>query len=225
MSVTAEDLEHLPYNDRHLGRIFTPGCKENVKLFIRDFRATSVGRQLKEAGLDTGENLDLIVEDAQTQTGHEDVTMKEFEASARRMFLIGDLKPKQKQVEQPPAPKPLTASQQAWSEYRIFSESRTSAECKARARVDAGYATFVRKNYEREFAASPVGDAVVNLNEKTPTTKKAVPADVSAYAARYRTMSADAARKELSPGMNPQGPAAAAEANRLFEASCAAGLI
>jgi hypothetical protein len=225
MPVTAEDLEHLPYLDRNLGRVFTKDCKENIKQFIRDFRATDVGRQIKDAGLDTGENLDAILEDAQTQTGHEDVTMREFEASARRMWLIGDLKPKQKPVEQPPAPKPLTASQQAWSEYRIFSEAHTSSECKARARVDAGYASFMRKNYEREFAASSVGDAVVNLNEKTPTTKKAVPADVAAYAARYRTMSADAARKELSPGMNPSGPAAAAEANRLFEACCEAGLI
>ena len=130
MSVTAEDLEHLPYNDRNLGRVFTKDCKENIKLFIRDFRATEVGRQIKEAGLDTGENLDEILEDAQTQTGHEDVNLKEYEASARRMFLIGDLKPKQKPVEQPPAPKPLTASQQAWSEYRIFSEAHTSSECK-----------------------------------------------------------------------------------------------
>ena len=198
----------------------------NNDRFAAAFFKTPVGHEIKKAGLKTSDNVYAIVGLAQEQAGGRvEITVPEAEAAARELFLAGDLQPKQKKVEQPPAPKPLTASQQAWSEYRIFSESHTSSECKARARVDAGYASFMRKNYEREFAASPVDGAAVNLNEKKPTTKLAVPADVADYAARYRTMGADALRKELSPGMNPQGPAAAAEANRLFEASCAAGLI
>jgi len=197
----------------------------NNDRFAAAFFETPVGQEIKKAGLKTTANVYEIVALAQERAGRVEITIPEAEDAAKELFLNWELQPKRKRAEEPPAPKPLSSSQLAWSEYRIFSESHTSAECKARARVDAGYATFVRKNYERQFAASPVGDAVVNLNEKTPTTKKAVATDVVAYAARYRTMSADAVRKELSPGMNPQGPAAAAEANRLFEASCAAGLI
>jgi hypothetical protein len=202
------------------------GDAANNDRFAAAFFETPVGQEIKKAGLKTSDNVYAIVGLAQEQaSGRVEITVPEAEAAARELFLAGDLQPKQKKVEQPPAPKSLTASQQVWSEYRIFSESHTSAECRARARVDVGYGNFMRKNYEREFAASPVGDAVVNLNEKTPTKKKAVSADVAAYAARYRTMSADVVRKELSPGMNPSGPAAAAEAKRLFDASCAAGLI
>jgi hypothetical protein len=197
----------------------------NNDRFAAAFFETPVGGEIKKAGLKTTDNVYAIVALAQERAGRVEIVIPDAEAAAKELFLAGDLQPKRKKVEQPPAPKPLTASQRAWSEYRIFSESHTSSQCKARAKVDAGYATFMRKNYEREMNESPVPDAAVNLNEKAPTTKKAVPADVADYAARYRTMSVEAARKELSPGMNPQGPAAAAEANRLFEASCAAGLI
>jgi hypothetical protein len=75
---------------------------------------------------------------------------------------------------------------------------------------------FWRRGW-RNFIAILRDDPVAcNLNEKAPTAKK-VPHEVADYAARYRTMSADAVRKELSPGMNQQGPAAAAEANNLDE--------
>lgn len=223
MPVTAEELELLPYRDANLGRIFTKDCKENIKLFIRDFRAGNVGSQIKEAALDTGENLDAILEDAQAQTGHEDVNLKEYEASARRMWLIGDLKPKQKPVEQPPAPKPLTASQQAWSEYRIFSETHTSAECKARARVDAGYASFVRKNLEREMGETQVGDAVVAIGtqavrqDKTRATQ-----NLREFAETYRRAPTSEVRKLSSAAMNPNGYK---QYQADLDAAIAAGLI
>jgi hypothetical protein len=222
MTVTAEDLEHLPYNDANLGRIFTKDCKENIKLFIRDFRAGSVGGQIKEAGLDTGENLDAILEDAQTQTGHEDVNLKEYEASARRMWLIGDLKPKQKQAEEPPAPKPLTASQQAWSEYRIFSESHTSSECKARARVDAGYASFMRKNYEREMGETQVGDAVVAIGTQAVRQDKTrVTQDLREFAQAYRLAPTSEVKRLMSTATNPSF----ADYRAKLDAAIACGLL
>lgn len=74
--------------------------------------------------------------------------------------------------DEEPEEKPLTGSQKAWSEYRQWSETHSSNECRARARTDAGYAAFMRKNLEREFVVE-VGDAAVNLNaNRMPTTKK-----------------------------------------------------
>jgi hypothetical protein len=222
MPVTAEDLEHLPYNDANLGRIFTKDCKENVKLFIRDFRVSSVGSQIKEAGLDTGENLDAILEDAQTQTGHEDVNLKEYEASARRMWLIGDLKPKQKPVEQPPAPKPLTASQQAWSEYRIFSETHTSAQCKARAGVDSGYASFRRKQYEREMGETQVGDAVVAIGTQAVRQDKTrVTQELREFAQAYRLAPTSEVKRLMSAATNPSF----ADYRAKLDAAIACGLL
>jgi hypothetical protein len=119
----------------------------------------------------------------------------------------------------------LTDSQIQWGEFRRFAEQASMSEINLRKQSDPEFANFVRKNLQREMQEQPVGDSVVNLNQRVATVKKGVSADVVAYAARYRVMSSDAVRKELSPGINPLGPAAAAEANRLFEAACAAGLI
>lgn len=222
MSISAEELELLPYRDSNIGRIFTKDCKQNIKLFIRDFRAGNVGSQIKEAALDTGENLDAILEDAQAQTGHEDVNLKEFEASARRMWLIGDLKPKQKPVEQPPAPKPLTASQQAWSEYRIFSETHTSSECRARARVDAGYSNFVRKNLEREMNETGVGDAVVAIGTQAVRQDKTrVTQDLREFAQAYRLAPTSEVKRLMSAATNPSF----ADYRAKLDAAIACGLL
>ncbi len=126
--------------------------------------------------------------------------------------------------DEEPEERQLTGPQKAWSEYRQWSEEHSSSECRARARVDAGYATFVRKNLEREFVAE-VGDAVTNLNVRQAPAKRIVPTDVQKFAEDYRTMSSETVKKLLSPGLNPLGPAAAAEANRLFEKACSLGLI
>jgi hypothetical protein len=52
-----------------------------------------------------------------------------------------------------------------------------------------------------------------------------VPADVQKFAAEYRALSVQQLKTLLSPGLNPQGPAAAAEQQRLFDAACACGAI
>jgi hypothetical protein len=218
-----DPLNALPFFDRHLGRIFTPDSPENIRRFREDFRASELGSRLKAEGLDHGDNLVLILSTAQTELDKEDVNTSEMSAIGRRLYLLGDLKPKQAPVAQAPAPKQLTEPQKRWSEYRQFSEQANMSEINRRKQSDPGFASYVRKCYEREIDQE-IGDAVVNLNQKAPT-KKNVPDDVAAYAVRFRTMSTDASRTELSPGRNPLGPAAAAEANRLFELACQYGLI
>jgi hypothetical protein len=222
MEVTAEDLNYPPYFGRN-GRVFHKDVKENTKLFVKEFKETEFGVKLVSEDLAFGANLDLILEAAQAQFGHDDVNMEEYLQAAKNLWMLGDLKPKPVPVAQPPASNPLSSSQLAWQEYRIFTDSHSVAECKARTSREEGYRKFLSVNLERETMQSPRLE-LQPLNQKI-STKKAVPADVAAYAARYRTMSSDAVRNELSPGRNPSGPVAAAEANRLFELCCQYGLI
>ena len=133
MEPTAEDLQYHPYNDMHLGRVFTPSCPANIKLFREEFRASELGQRLKSEGLDHSENLVLILSTVQTELNKEDVNMTEMLATAKRLCLLGSLQVKRQPVAQAPAPKPLSSSQLAWQEYRIFTESNPVARCKARA--------------------------------------------------------------------------------------------
>jgi hypothetical protein len=196
----------------------------NNDRFAAAFFETPVGQEIKKAGLKTTDNVYAIVALAQERAGGRvEITVPEAEAAARELFLAGDLQPKQKKVEQPLAPKPLTASQQAWSEYRIFSETHTSSECKARARVDAGYASFMRKNYEREMGETQVGDAVVAIGtqavrqDKTRATQS-----LREFAEAYRRASTSEVKKLSSPAMNPNGYE---QYRKNIDAVIAAGLI
>jgi hypothetical protein len=92
-------------------------------------------------------------------------------------------------------------------------------------RKNPGFAEFYATMAQRERTSTPVGDSVENLNVRHAPAKKAVPADVQKFAAEYRTMSSAQVRTLLSPGLNPLGPAAAAEAKRLFDAACTCGAI
>jgi hypothetical protein len=212
MSVTAEDLEHLPYLDRNLGRVFTKDCKENVRLFIKEFKETEVGAQLVNDGLAYGANLDVILEAAQAKFDREEVTLPEFTLVARQLWMIGELKKK------PVAPipvdntprdkngKPLTESQLRWSEYRQFSETHNSAERKARTQTDSGYREFVHTNLVREFAEQPVGDAVVAVGTQAVRQDKTkVTQELREFAQAYRLAPTSEVKKLSSPAMNPIG--------------------
>jgi hypothetical protein len=195
----------------------------NNDRFAAAFFETPVGQEIKKAGLKTTANVYEIVGLAQQREGRVEITIPEAEAAARELFLNWDLQPKQKKVEQPPAPKPLTASQQAWSEYRIFSETHTSAECKARARVDAGYASFVRTNLEREMGETEVGDAVVAIGTQAIRQDKTrVTQDLREFAESYRRASTSEVKKLSSPAMNPNGYE---QYRKNIDAAIAAGLI
>ncbi|MGB7282883.1 MAG: hypothetical protein WBE13_11525, partial [Candidatus Acidiferrum sp.] len=119
----------------------------------------------------------------------------------------------------------LNESQLRYREYRIWSEQASAAEVNLRKKSDPGYASYVRQALQAEMSATPVADGVENLNANRTRQSRGVAEDVRAFATRYRTMSVSDAKKMLSPGMNPDGPIAAKEANALFEAACVAGLI
>jgi hypothetical protein len=121
--------------------------------------------------------------------------------------------------------KPLTPQQLEWAEMTRFANESTMDAVNQRKHVDPKFRAFVATNMRREFAEQPVADGVENLNANRTPQARGVSADVQAFATRYRTMSVADVKKELSAGMNPLGPAAAAESNRLFEAACAANLI
>jgi hypothetical protein len=193
-----------------------------AKQFCKDFLTTPVGEKfLQLYGSANAQQAweEVIIAKFRRVYGNDPIVFGDLVSFAEDLLLSGGLR-----APEPVEPETkLSPSQQKWSEYRIYSENHSSSECRNRAASDPGYASFVRLSLEREVADR--GPQLINRNANRTATKKAIPADVAAYAERYRTLSIDAVRKELSPGVNPLGPAAAAEAQRLFDASCAAGLI
>jgi hypothetical protein len=120
--------------------------------------------------------------------------------------------------------KPLTQVQLEWSEMNRFANESSMDAVNQRKHVDPKFKAFIATRLRQEMSSEPV-ETAANLNaNRTPQTR-GTSVDVQAFATRYRTMSVADVKKELSAGMNPLGPAAAAESNRLFEAACAAGLI
>ena len=133
--------------------------------------------------------------------------------------------PEPEQIVEPEVPtdrngNPLSASQLVWKSYREFAESHSMQECRQRARIDAGFASFIRKNLERE-ASGGVGDAVENLNSRVQTNAPAAEALV-AWAAEYHKTPTEKLRQLKRFDTNPLG---AAQWNQMFEACVNAELI
>ena len=127
-------------------------------------------------------------------------------------------------MEQAPAPKPLSSSQLAWQEYRIFTDSNPVAACKARARTDAGYRNFLNTNLEREMNDTPVTDAVVAIGTQAFRQDKSIRItdDLRAFADAYRRSSTAEVKRMSSPATNPLGHK---QYTDLLDACIAAGLI
>ncbi|SRR6266404_3045031 len=114
--------------------------------------------------------------------------------------------------------RPLTPAQISWSEYRTYSEEHSMEQCRQRAKTDAGYGSFFRKQYERQ--TGEVGDRVENLNQRQQV---GTPAEaLVAFAAEYHRTPTEKLRQLKRFDTNPYG---AADWNRKFEACVAAGLI
>ena len=201
MSHHDEKYDILPCLDRNLGRVLVPGDKINADLFVADFLATEFGQRLESEGLTHAANRKLIAETAIDQYGHLEINMQEFLSVARRLYLLGDLQAKRQPVAQAPAPKPLSSSQLAWQEYRIFTESNPVAACKARASRDEGYRKFLHTNLEREMNDTPVEDASVQpVHQSARITE-----DLRVFADTYRRTSVTEVKRLSSPTMNPVG--------------------
>ncbi len=118
----------------------------------------------------------------------------------------------------------LTGSQQAWKEFREWSESHSSSECRLRARSDEAYQKFFHKNLEREFAETPVADGVVPVGE-TSRGSQAVTAEIREFARLFRL--------EPSANLKPKGGVVRlggrelswAHFNQQLEAAAAVGLL
>jgi hypothetical protein len=222
--VTQEDLQYLPYNDANLGRIFTRDCKANIKMFIQEFKESEFGSRLIAEGLATGEHLDQILEETQKRFGHDDVNMREFTATAKSLWMAGDLEPARPATPQAPAVKQLTASQKAWQEFRIFTDSHSVQECKNRARVDEAYRKFLNTNLQREMGGTPVGDAVVAIGTTAVRQDESIRRieDLRAFADAYRRTSTAEVKRMSSPATNPLGHK---QYSDLLDACIAAGLV
>jgi hypothetical protein len=128
----------------------------------------------------------------------------------------------------------LGASQKAWSEYRIFSETHSMQEVRQRMRIDPGYASFVNTNRQREF--QPVGDSYVPTNphllpseDLSNDAVRGIAAkaslllpDLKKWVVEYNQTPTVRVRALRSPASNPIGYEAY---NAAFEAAIAANLI
>lgn len=175
------------------------------KIFVRAFREmTSMGQKLSNEDLLTVENMEKIREAA--DVSDEPITMEQFVDAAKRLYLLGELKPKPAPVEVVPVKK-LTPSQLAWSEFRKFTDDHSVADCKARARTDEAYSKFLHTNLVREMGDGNVPDAVVAVGTAAVRQDKTISItnDMRKFADEYRHTSSADVRKLSSVSSNPHG--------------------
>ena len=114
----------------------------------------------------------------------------------------------------------LGESQKKWREYREFSDTHTSQECKNRAKVDSEYASFRRLNLERESRETPSTQFVLAGGVSTESKPVVTPALI-AFAEEYRKTPMQEVRKRRNPTFNLN----AEQYERDFQAALAARLI
>jgi len=99
----------------------------------------------------------------------------------------------------------LSESQIRWSEYRQFSETHSSADCKTRARTDAGYGSFYRKNLEREAQGTESTQFRLAGQQPSKPDASGVSQELLNFADEFRRTSMDEVRRRKSPTLNPLG--------------------
>jgi hypothetical protein len=177
----------------------------NEKVFVRAFREmTEMGQKLDNEDLFTTENLTKI--QGAADVSDEPFTMEEFVCAARKLYLLGELKPEPAQVEVVQTKK-STPSQQAWGEFRQFTDSHSVADCKARARTEGAYAKFLHTNLVREMGDGNVPDAVVGVGTNAVRQDKTITVtnDLRKFSEEYRHTSSAEVRRLSSPALNPHG--------------------
>lgn len=175
------------------------------QIFPQAFREmTEMGKRLVAEGLATSENINKIQKEA--DVSDEPFTMEQFVAAAKRLYLLGELKPKPAPIEVVQAKK-LTPSQRAWAEFRKFTDEHSVADCKARARTDEAYAKFIHTNLVREMGDGNVPDAAVAVGTAAVRQDKSISItnDLRRFADEYRRTSAADVRRLSSAALNPNG--------------------
>jgi hypothetical protein len=116
---------------------------------------------------------------AQIEFHNTDVTFASLSFAFTSLRDAGLLKTKAAEVaEQAAVPRtktgaPMTESQKRWQEYRQFSEQSSMQQVRDRTKTDPGFASFVKKQYERQFAETQVADAGIVLDGSfSPTSTR-----------------------------------------------------
>jgi len=157
--------------------VFTPDETKEVVDALREIFTTGIGRTYKRSYYTEergDEDLEKILRAAQLVTGRSEVSARAMARGLELLIDSGELQPRDltpaaplEEPEERPTDKngrPLTDGQIAWSEMRRFAETASMVEISKRKSTDPAFATFVRKNWERQLA-QPVGDAVVPAGE------------------------------------------------------------
>jgi hypothetical protein len=117
--------------------------------------------------------------------------------------------------------KSLTDAQIKWAEYTRFSNESSMSEVNARKQNDAGFASFVRTNMERQIA-QPIDGAAVNLLQRERQEHKPANQELQDFVLAYNTMSVEQVRKLGRADTNPLG---FQKFHTLFELAVQTGLI
>jgi len=207
----------------------------NDKQFWSDLFEGKGGRSFKK-NLDCPENRLTLIEKYQEFNPNEPIIrswlndlLYKLEISGNPCFIYPHLEPEEPVDTRPVDSQGRRMSPKAvqWRDWEIWCSSPDTkmADIQALRRSNADFAEFYATTAERQRVKDdPMADINVKLNMLAPS-KKAVPADVLRFAQEYRTLSSAQVKTLLSPGLNPLGPQAAADAKRLFDAACACGAI
>jgi hypothetical protein len=214
-------------------RILVAGV--NDKQFWADLFEGKGGPGFKK-NLDCPENRLTLIRKYQELNPDQPIIRSRLNELAYRMMITGNpdfvyphLEPEEPEDTRPRDSQGRVMSSKAlqWRDWTNWvNDPETSMrQINELRRTDAGFAEFyVTTAATQRISDDPMAHVNVPNNNPVPT-KKAVPADVQQFAAAYRTMSSQQVKTLLSPGLNPLGPAAAAEQKRLFDAACACGAI
>lgn len=193
-----------------------------------DFFSHKEGETFRDLLYDAIETL-FVVE-------NEHISVRQAEAALRNLLLAGEIHSEDEEVEddlleepvEDLTPRdrngaPLNSSQLAWREFGEWSASHSSSECKLRARSDDAYGVFFRKQFEREFGATEVGDAVVPAGQSSRS--QAPTAELRDFARQYLVEKSDNLRPRNGLVTLAGRQMAYAHFNTLVEQASAAGLL
>jgi hypothetical protein len=231
MALTKEDWnEYAGYPNEFFAapgnRILHEDIPEQAEEFWNDFLE---GRNGKGFGkIDCPENRALLLQKYADATGYSPVVRSRLNDLWRKyvisysVFDHGFIDPN----PEPEVEVDHEALQfENWAAWVDDPQTKTK-DIREKRGTDAQFEAWFTKNYGSELQPTAVSDAVQNSNvRQTPPAKKTASPEVQRFAAEYRTMSVAQIRTLLSPGMNPQGPAAAKHNQELFDQGCAFGLI
>ena len=109
-----------------------------------------------------------------------------------------------------------------WTDW-VNSPDVSSRQIEALKNSNPEFREFYVASLRKEISATPVGDALVNLNANRDPEKKKLPDEVYTWAAQCRTLPVQELRRIMSPAA--VGSIVASENKRLFDIAVAANLL